>query len=137
MTSEDTTKPVRFHMPDERPSITKKFVIKSNDEEIDGYVTVGLYKTEDGIQKIGEIFIMTAKEGDSTRGLLNTLSIAVSVGLQHGVPMQKYIDKFKCLSFPPSGMTQDKPPLTFAQSVVDYVFRWIEHRFFRCPDEEE
>lgn len=116
----------RFRMPDERSSITKKFTIKSaDDNDIDGYVTVGFL--DDGT--VGEIFIMAAKEGDTIRGLLDALSIAVSVGLQHGVPLETFVDKFSRMGFEPSGMTHDPQPLTFVSSIVDYIFRWIGTKF--------
>lgn len=115
----------RFRMPDERKSITKKFTIKTDVEEIDGYVTLGFLPDD----SIGEVFITVAREGETIRGLLEALSISISVGLQHGVPIETFVEKFSHMRFDPSGMTLDPAPLTFASSIVDYIFRWISTRF--------
>lgn len=115
-------------MPDERKSITKKFTIHAQPEyggDLEGYITVGLF--EDGSP--GEIFITVAKEGTLIRGLLVVLGTAVSIGLQQGVPLQTFIDKFKYLKFEPAGLTDDPHPLSMTSSVIDYIFRWLEMKF--------
>jgi len=122
------TKNTRRRMPDERKSITKKFTIHAHPDyggDIDGYITAGLF--EDGT--LGEIFITVAKEGTLIRGLLVVLGTAVSIGLQQGVPLQTFVDKFKYLKFEPAGPTDDPHPLSMASSVIDYIFRWLEMKF--------
>jgi ribonucleoside-diphosphate reductase alpha chain len=107
-------------MPDERTAITHKFTVGGHK----GYVTAGLYK-EGGV---GEVFIVMSKTGSSMAGLLDCFSIAVSTGLQHGVPLKRFVDKFKTQRFEPAGFT-GHPEIKQATSVVDYVFQWLELRF--------
>ncbi|MBI4138818.1 ribonucleotide-diphosphate reductase subunit beta [Candidatus Uhrbacteria bacterium] len=114
----------RRRLPDERQSITHKFEIGAHT----GYVTVGLY--EDG--KPGEVFITMSKEGSTLAGLLDALATSVSIGLQYGVPLKTLVGKFSHVRFEPSGFTQN-PNIRMAKSVVDYIFRWLGHRF---PDTE-
>ncbi len=118
--AQEVPKPVRKRLPDERRSLTHKF--KVGDQE--GYITVGLY--EDGTP--GEIFIKIAKEGSVLAGLMDSLSIAVSIGLQYGVPLKVFVDKFAHTRFEPSGWT-DHPQIRYAKSIVDYVFRWLALKF--------
>jgi ribonucleoside-diphosphate reductase beta chain len=110
----------RRRLPDERQSITHKFEIGSHT----GYITVGLY--EDGTP--GEIFVSMSKEGSSLAGLLDSLATSVSIGLQYGVPLKTLVDKFSHSRFEPSGFTNN-PNIRMAKSVVDYIFRWLGHRF--------
>jgi ribonucleoside-diphosphate reductase alpha chain len=112
--------PVRRKLPDERPSITHKFSVAGHE----GYVTVGLYP--DGAP--GEVFISMNKAGSTISGLMDTIAVSVSTGLQYGVPLQFYVDKFSHVRFEPSGWTGN-PQLPFAKSVVDYIFRWLGARF--------
>ncbi len=111
---------VRHRMPDERASITHKFSIAGHD----GYITVGLYR--DGAP--GELFIRMAKEGSTVSGLMDSFATAVSVALQHGVPLKLLCDKFAHTRFEPSGFTGN-PQIHMAKSIMDYIFRWIELRF--------
>ena len=111
---------VRHRLPDERASITHKFGIAGHD----GYITVGLYK--DG--KPGEIFIRMAKEGSTVSGLMDSFATAVSVALQHGVPLKLLCDKFAHTRFEPSGFTGNQQ-IPIAKSIMDYIFRWLELRF--------
>ncbi|HZQ91636.1 MAG TPA: vitamin B12-dependent ribonucleotide reductase [Terriglobales bacterium] len=111
---------VRHKLPEERLSITHKFSIGGHD----GYITVGLYK--DGSP--GEIFITMAKEGSTVSGLMDSFALAISMALQHGVPLKLLCDKFAHTRFEPSGWTQN-PEIGYAKSVMDYIFRWLQQRF--------
>ncbi len=110
----------RRYLPDERHAITHKFSIAGHD----GYVTVGLY--EDG--KPGEIFIVMSKEGTVISGLLDAFATAISLALQYGVPLEALVKKFSHMRFEPAGITSN-PQIRFAQSILDYVFRWMALKF--------
>lgn len=114
------TEPVRRRLPDERQAITHKFQVAQHTV----YLTVGLF--ENG--QPGELFICTAKEGSTISGLLSTVAILTSMALQYGVPLKTLTDKFSYTNFEPSGWTTN-PEIRHASSVVDYVFRWLAHRF--------
>ena len=116
--------PVRRKLPDERPAITHKFSVAGHE----GYVTVGLYP--DGTP--GEVFISMNKAGSTISGLMDTIAVSVSTGLQYGVPLQFYVDKFSHVRFEPSGWTGNQQ-LPYAKSVVDYIFRWLGMRFLGQP----
>jgi ribonucleoside-diphosphate reductase alpha chain len=111
---------VRHRLPAERASITHKFGIAGHE----GYITVGLYK--DGTP--GELFIRMAKEGSTVSGLMDSFATAVSLALQHGVPIKLLCDKFSHTRFEPSGFTGN-PEIPIAKSIMDYIFRWLELRF--------
>jgi ribonucleoside-diphosphate reductase alpha chain len=111
---------VRHRLPGERASITHKFALASHE----GYITVGLYK--DGTP--GELFIRMAKEGSTVSGLMDSFATAVSLALQHGVPMKLMCEKFSHTRFEPSGFTGN-PEIPIAKSIMDYIFRWLELRF--------
>jgi ribonucleoside-diphosphate reductase alpha chain len=111
---------VRHRLPGERASITHKFALAGHE----GYITVGLYK--DGTP--GELFIRMAKEGSTVSGLMDSFATAVSLALQHGVPMKLLCDKFSHTRFEPSGFTGN-PEIPIAKSIMDYIFRWLELRF--------
>lgn len=111
-------------MPDERPSLTHQFKIG----DFTGLMNVGFYK--DG--RIGEIQLRSEKEGSSVNGLLRALSISVSVGLQHGIPVSEYLNKFKHMTFEPGGTSSD-PDVKFASSILDYAAKWIERRCLGVP----
>jgi ribonucleoside-diphosphate reductase alpha chain len=111
---------VRYKLPPERNSFTHKFSVGGHD----GYITVGLY--EDG--QPGEIFIRMAKEGSVIAGLMDSFATAISLALQHGVPLSVLCDKFKGTRFEPSGFTGN-PDIPIATSIMDYLFRWLDLRF--------
>jgi len=117
---EEQTRPVRRRLPEERQSITHKFVIGDHE----GYVTVGLYP--DG--KPGEIFIVMAKEGTVVSGLCDCFATAISMALQYGVPLKVLVNKFVHTRFEPSGFTHH-PEIHYAKSIADYIFRWLELKF--------
>ena len=97
-----------------RPSITTSFQVG----DAEGYINAGSYP-DDGL---GEIFLKTSKQGSTLSGVMDAFAIAVSLGLQYGVPLEAYVSKFINTKFEPSGMTND-PDIRFATSLVDYVFR--------------
>ncbi|MGH2738646.1 MAG: hypothetical protein ACRDHH_07495, partial [Actinomycetota bacterium] len=109
-----TGTPVRRRLPSTRPAHTFSFSVG----EADGYITAGEYP-EDGI---GEIFLKVAKQGSTLSGIMDAFAISVSLGLQYGVPLEAYVQKFINMRFEPSGMTSD-PDIRFASSLVDYIFR--------------
>lgn len=81
-------------------------------------MTAGTY--DDG--KLGEVFLKLGKQGSTLAGVMDAFSIAVSIGLQYGVPLDTYVQKFTNLRFEPAGMTDD-PDIRIAQSMMDYIFR--------------
>ncbi len=101
-------------LPQSRPALTTSFQVG----DAEGYITAGSYP-DDGL---GEIFLKASKQGSTLSGIMDAFSIAVSVGLQYGVPLEDYASKFINMKFEPSGMTND-PDIRFASSIVDYVFR--------------
>ncbi len=121
-------KPLRRRLPDERKSITHKFVIGGVHE---GYFTVGLY--DDGMP--GEIFITMAKQGSTISGLMDTIATMTSIILQYGVPLEVLVNKFSHARFEPSGFTKN-PDIKIAKSVVDYIFRWLGLRFLKNQESE-
>jgi ribonucleoside-diphosphate reductase alpha chain len=106
--------PVRKRLPQQRPSVTTSFQVG----DAEGYITAGSYP-DDGL---GEIFLKTSKQGSTLSGVMDAFSVAISIGLQYGVPLETYISKFINMKFEPSGMTND-PDIRFASSLLDYVFR--------------
>jgi ribonucleoside-diphosphate reductase alpha chain len=110
----------RHRLPDERLSITHKFSVGGHE----GYLTVGLYK--DGMP--GELFITMAKEGSTVSGLMDSFACAVSLALQHGVPLRLMCEKFAHTRFEPSGWSHNQD-IGYAKSIMDYIFRWLQLRF--------
>lgn len=110
----------RKKLPALRPAKTLKFNVGG----VRGYLTAGEYP--DG--KLGEIFIRVSKQGSFLGGMVESFALACSVGLQYGVPLQDYVDKFKDARFEPSGFTGD-PDIAIAKSIVDYIFRWLENHY--------
>jgi len=111
---------VRHRLKEERMSVTHKFNIGGHE----GYITVGLYP--DG--EPGELFIKMAKEGSTVSGLMDSFALAVSIALQHGVPLKLFCEKFAHTRFEPSGWSNN-PDIGFAKSIMDYIFRWLQLRF--------
>jgi ribonucleoside-diphosphate reductase alpha chain len=111
---------VRHKLAEERASITHKFQIAGHE----GYITVGLYP--DGTP--GELFITMAKEGSTVSGLMDSFALAVSIALQHGVPLKLFCEKFAHTRFEPSGWSGNAE-IGFAKSIMDYIFRWLHLRF--------
>jgi ribonucleoside-diphosphate reductase alpha chain len=94
-------------------------------------VTAGEYPG-DGI---GEIFLKVSKQGSTLAGLMDAFSIAVSVGLQYGVPLEDYVSKFINMRFEPSGITND-PDIRFASSLMDYIFRRLALEYLPAEKRE-
>jgi len=111
---------VRHRLPEERASLTHKFGIAGHE----GYITVGLYPNG----QPGEIFIRMAKEGSTVAGLMDSFATAISLALQHGVPLRVLCEKFAHSRFEPSGWTGNEQ-IGYAKSIMDYIFRWLQLRF--------
>jgi ribonucleoside-diphosphate reductase alpha chain len=110
----DAPRPVRERLPRSRASRTFEFRVA----DCKGFVTVGEYA--DG--RPGEIFVRVSKQGSTLAGIMDAFAIAVSHGLQYGVPLDAYVRAFVGMRFEPAGMTDD-PELRIAQSLIDYLFR--------------
>lgn len=124
----EEVRPVRHRLPEERQSITHKFVIGDHE----GYITVGLYP--DG--KPGEIFIVMAKEGTVVSGLCDCFATTISMALQYGVPLKVLVNKFIHTRFEPSGFTRH-PEIHYAKSITDYLFRWLDLKFGALEDQDD
>jgi len=107
-------RPVRRRLPKARPSRTTSFSVAG----AEGYMTAGSYP-DDGL---GEVFLKLGKQGSTLAGMMDAFSIAISIALQYGVPLETYVQKFTNMRFEPAGLTDDAD-VRMAQSVVDYVFR--------------
>jgi ribonucleoside-diphosphate reductase alpha chain len=125
---ETLTQPVRRRLPLERTEVGRKFQVG----EYGGYIHVGLF--EDGTP--GDIFVDIAKEGTTLAGLMNSLMISVSYGLQYGVPLEVYVESFSHMRFEPSGFTNDED-IRNAKSIVDYIFRWMGKKFLSVDQQME
>jgi ribonucleoside-diphosphate reductase alpha chain len=108
------TAAVRKRLPKSRPSTTTSFAVGG----AEGYMTSGAYA--DGA--LGEVFLKLGKQGSTLAGVMDAFSIAVSIGLQYGVPLETFVEKFTNLRFEPAGMTDDAD-IRMAQSMMDYIFR--------------
>jgi len=118
----------RKRLPDDRTEVGRKFRVG----DYEGYIHVGLY--EDG--SAGDIFVDIAKEGTALAGLMNCFMMAVSIGLQYGVPLEVWVSKFAHMRFEPSGPTND-PDIRQAKSLPDYIFRWMGKKFLDADQQEE
>ena len=107
-------RPVRKRLPKSRPSRTTSFSVAG----AEGYMTAGSYP-DDGL---GEVFLKLGKQGSTLAGVMDAFSIAISIGLQYGVPLEAYVEKFTNMRFEPAGMTDDAD-IRMAQSMMDYIFR--------------
>ena len=107
-------RPRRQRLPKQRLGRTTSFTVGG----AEGYMTSSQY--EDG--RLGELFLKLGKQGSTLAGVMDAFSIAISIALQYGVPLETYVQKFTNLKFEPAGMTDD-PDLRMAQSIIDYVFR--------------
>jgi ribonucleoside-diphosphate reductase alpha chain len=107
-------RPTRKRLPRKRPSQTVSFSVAG----AEGYMTAGSYP-DDGL---GEVFIKMSKQGSTLAGVMDAFSVAISIGLQYGVPLEAYVSKYVNMRFEPAGMTDD-PDVRIAQSVMDYLFR--------------
>ena len=106
--------PTRKRLPKSRSSRTTSFTVGG----AEGYMTSGAH--DDG--ELGEVFLKLGKQGSTLAGVMDAFSIAVSIGLQYGVPLETYVSKFSNLRFEPAGLTDD-PDVRMSQSIMDYIFR--------------
>jgi ribonucleoside-diphosphate reductase alpha chain len=109
-----TGQPIRRRLPKSRPSRTTSFAVAG----AEGYLTAGSY--EDG--QLGEVFLKLGKQGSTLAGVMDAFSIAVSIALQYGVPLEAFVSKFVNMRFEPAGLTDD-PDIRMSQSIMDYIFR--------------
>ncbi len=116
----------RFGMPDRRKGYIQKATI--GDHKV--YLHTGEY--EDG--KIGEIFIDTSKEGELVKALMNNFAIAISLGLQYGVPLDEYISAYVGTKFEPSGKVLGNDRILSATSILDYIFRELAISYLNRED---
>ena len=116
----------RFGMPDRRKGYIQKATI--GDHKV--YLHTGEY--EDG--KIGEIFIDTSKEGELVKALMNNFAIAISLGLQYGVPLDEFVSAFIGTKFEPSGKVQGNDRILSASSILDYIFRELAISYLNRED---
>jgi len=107
-------RPTRKRLPKKRPSQTVSFSVSG----AEGYATSSSYP-DDGL---GELFVKMSKQGSTLAGVMDAFSIAISIALQYGVPLETYVSKFVNMRFDPAGMTDD-PDIRIASSVMDYLFR--------------
>jgi ribonucleoside-diphosphate reductase alpha chain len=106
--------PIRRRLPKSRPSRTTSFSVAG----AEGYMTAGAY--EDGA--LGEVFLKLGKQGSTLAGVMDAFSIAISIALQYGVPLEAFVSKFVNMRFEPAGMTDDAD-IRISQSIMDYIFR--------------
>jgi ribonucleoside-diphosphate reductase alpha chain len=112
--AEAVHRPVRRKLPRQRPATVTKFSVAG----AEGYMTASNYP-DDGV---GEVFLKLGKQGSTLAGVMDAFSIAISVGLQYGIPLESYVAKFTNMRFEPAGLTDD-PDVRIASSVMDYIFR--------------
>jgi ribonucleoside-diphosphate reductase alpha chain len=107
-------RPVRRRLPKKRPATVTRFSVAG----AEGYMTASSYP-DDGV---GEVFLKLGKQGSTLAGVMDAFSMAISISLQYGVPLEKWVEKFTNMRFEPAGVTDD-PDIRIASSVMDYVFR--------------
>ncbi|MFF3667640.1 vitamin B12-dependent ribonucleotide reductase [Microtetraspora malaysiensis] len=121
----EVPRPTRRRLPNQRPSITTRFTVGG----AKGYMTASSYP-DDGL---GEVFLKMSKQGSTLAGVMDAFSVAISIGLQYGVPLETYVQKFVNMRFEPAGMTDD-PDVRMAQSVMDYIFRRLALNYLPYED---
>jgi len=121
-------RPRRTRLPKSRRSRTTSFTVGG----AEGYMTSSEY--EDG--RLGEVFLKLGKQGSTLAGVMDAFSIAISIALQYGVPLETYVQKFTNLKFEPAGMTDD-PDLRMAQSIIDYVFKRLALDYLSFDERSE
>jgi ribonucleoside-diphosphate reductase alpha chain len=107
-------RPVRRRLPKQRAAMVTRFSVAG----AEGYMTASSYP-DDGI---GEVFLKLGKQGSTLAGVMDAFSMAISVGLQYGIPLESYVAKFTNMRFEPAGITDD-PDIRMSSSVMDYIFR--------------
>ncbi|MFZ0531338.1 MAG: vitamin B12-dependent ribonucleotide reductase, partial [Propionicimonas sp.] len=121
-------RPRRKRLPKSRVSRTTSFAVAG----AEGYMTSGQY--DDG--NLGEVFLKLGKQGSTLAGVMDAFSIAVSIGLQYGVPLEQFAQKFTNLKFEPAGLTDD-PDVRMAQSIMDYIFRRLALDYLSFDERSE
>jgi ribonucleoside-diphosphate reductase alpha chain len=111
---QEVHRPVRRRLPRQRPATVTRFSVAG----AEGYMTASSYP-DDGV---GEVFLKLGKQGSTLAGVMDAFSMAISVGLQYGIPLESYVAKFTNMRFEPAGLTDD-PDIRIATSVMDYIFR--------------
>ncbi|GAA2413588.1 hypothetical protein GCM10010191_24210 [Actinomadura vinacea] len=107
-------RPVRKRLPKQRPATVTRFSVAG----AEGYMTASSYP-DDGV---GEVFLKLGKQGSTLAGVMDAFSMAISISLQYGVPLETWVEKFTNMRFEPAGMTDD-PDIRMATSMMDYIFR--------------
>jgi ribonucleoside-diphosphate reductase alpha chain len=107
-------RPVRKRLPKQRSATVTRFSVAG----AEGYMTASSYP-DDGV---GEVFLKLGKQGSTLAGVMDAFSVAISVGLQYGIPLESFVAKFTNMRFEPAGITDD-PDIRMASSVMDYIFR--------------
>jgi len=110
----EVARPVRKRLPKQRPATVTRFSVAG----AEGYMTASSYP-DDGL---GEVFLKLGKQGSTLAGVMDAFSMAISISLQYGVPLETWVEKFTNMRFEPAGMTDD-PDIRMATSVMDYIFR--------------
>ncbi len=121
-------RPRRQRLPKQRMGRTTSFTVGG----AEGYMTSSEYA--DG--RLGELFLKLGKQGSTLAGVMDAFSIAISIALQYGVPLETYVQKFTNLKFEPAGMTDD-PDLRMAQSIIDYVFKRLALDYLSFDERSE
>ena len=119
---------MRRRLPKSRTGITTSFTVGG----AEGYITANSYP-DNGL---GEVFLKISKQGSTLAGLMDAFSVAISVGLQYGVPLETYVAKFANMRFEPAGLTDD-PDVRMAQSMMDYIFRRLALDFLPAEKRAE
>ncbi len=109
-----TGRPVRRRLPKQRSATVTRFGVGGSE----GYMTASTYPDGD----VGEVFLKLGKQGSTLAGVMDAFSVAISVSLQYGVPLEKWVEKFTNMRFEPAGITDD-PDIRMVSSVMDYIFR--------------
>ncbi len=109
-----TGRPVRRRLPKQRTATVTRFAVGGSE----GYMTASTYPDGD----VGEVFLKLGKQGSTLAGVMDAFSVAISVSLQYGVPLEKWVEKFTNMRFEPAGITDD-PDIRMVSSVMDYIFR--------------
>ena len=120
--------PQRNRLPRTRQSRTTSFSVGG----ADGYITSGEYDTGE----VGELFLKLGKQGSTLAGVMDAFSIAISIGLQYGVPLESFVRKFTNMKFEPAGITDDAD-LRVAQSIIDYVFQRLALDYMSYDERSE
>ena len=126
--AQSTSWPQHRNMPKDRPALQHQFRIKG----FKGFLTMGMYPED---QTLGEIFLNFAKQGSTLQGMAMAWAIAISMGLQRGVPLEEYVRMFAHMSFEPAGFT-DNSQIPFTTSIPDYVVRYLATKYLD-PEAQE